>query len=682
MKKKLFFAVVAIGLLASCAENEYVGEVTPNPNPGNGTESAIVFSSGTKAITRTDKIGEGAANDLNKNFVFKGTKTTSHTNVFIDYQANYKLNTAHQTESNSNDWEYVSYKNVPAGVTTNVGVVAFSTSNDNSTGVTQSIKYWDYATDQYDFAAYSLGKGTGTTPTYATSSAINMANVGTSNTVYTLTGSVDQLKACYISDLLTAYNRDGVSDYGNVVTFKFRSLATKIRLAFYETIPGYSVKNINFYSVAEGGTASTTPTLFTSTAVLPSGSGKMEITYPTTGFNKRPNGSSADTDYNKAHVKFTQADQVEATSTLTFEAINNFATSAEGQIAANTSPYIGRASNDASYAGGLVDNAGKYYTILPFEDGANLLLRINYTLVSTDDSNEEINVKNATAVVPAELAKWNPNYAYTYIFKISDMTNGSTGVDGDNKIVTGLTPITLDAVVVDSEDGVQETITTVSEPSITTYMAGKIITSNDEYKYVDDSTPIYIIVNSGTSNQTLVVSGNDPNAINAELYTATIADGAVQTISEESVDNALTNGAKDSETAPTTWTVTDINSKTLVVTKSNLLQASSEIAAADSPTGNVITVPGAKFIPANANTTYVFRYKTAAVGEGYDAGTVLVQGTNLKGYYTKSGTTYTECSATGTADGSTVYYRKTNAKAAGYQYKIIKVVAGSTTPEP
>ena len=247
-------------------------------------------------------------------------------------------------------------------------------------------------------------------------------------------------------------------------------MATKIRLAFYETIPGYSVKNIQFYSVAEDGTASSTPTLFTSSAVLPSGSGTMTISFPTTGFNKRPGGSEANTDYNKAHVSFAQASGVSAASTVTFGGLADFANAEKYETASDdpATGWIGRASNSPTYAGGLDNGSGKYYTILPFETGANLQLRINYTLVSTDGSNEIINVSNATAVIPAELAKWNPNFAYTYIFKISDMTNGSTGFGPDGITpVYGLTPITLNAVVVDSEDGIQETITTVSTPSIT-----------------------------------------------------------------------------------------------------------------------------------------------------------------------------------------------------------------------
>jgi hypothetical protein len=182
------------------------------------------------------------------------------------------------------------------------------------------------------------------------------------------------------------------------------------------------------------------------------------------------------------------------------------------------------------------------------------------------------------------------------------MTNGTTGIDqATGKPAMGLTPITLSSVVVDSEDGVQETITTVSEPSITTYTKGKVVTENDEY--VSGNT-IYVIVNSGTSNETLTVGTN------ANLYTVTLEDGAAQTISEESVDNALANGTYDSTAK--TYTVTDALGKNLVVTESDLLEASTKIEATDSPTGNEISVVGAKFTAGDAGTIYAFQYIKSA----------------------------------------------------------------------
>ena len=86
--------------------------------------------------------------------------------------------------------------------------------------------------------------------------------------------------------------------------------------------------------------------------------------------------------------------------------------------------------------------------------------------------------------------KWKPNFAYTYIFKISDKTNGTTGnmpVDPDNPSGStddpeGLHPITFDAVVVDATTGNQETISSIATNSITTYANGSEVTKNGEYK--------------------------------------------------------------------------------------------------------------------------------------------------------------------------------------------------------
>lgn len=663
MKKNVFFAAVALAALTSCADESFVGDEAlrkANEQAGN----AIVFSTGVNTVTRAEKTGIAAAALLNNEFVFVGTKSTSATSlVFDQYTAHWVANTANTTESNSSDWEYVNYK--PA---TTSGLY------DSGNGV-QSIKYWDYSATQYDFAAYSLGTGVEVTPatdpktyTYADASAI-----ATENKSYTLTGSSDELKACYISDLVTAYNRDGISDYGQPVQFKFRSLASKVRLAFYETVPGYSVKDVQFYTAASPTALATDgtqndPTLFTSSAVLPSGSGTMTVTFPTTGYDNR-----SDADYNKAHVAFAQASGVDAVSTIVLEDLDYLAAAEYKEATGNL--YLGRASNAATFAGGLESGTGKYFTVLPYETGANLQLRIKYTLVSRDGSGEEITVDNATAVIPAELTRWKPNYAYTYIFKIGDMTNGSTGVDGSNNIVTGLTPITLDAVVVDSEDGVQETITTVSTPSITTYAQGKVVTENDEYKA---GVPVYIIVNNGTSNVELTVNTN------AKLFTATVESGAIQTISEASVNNAFVNGTYDSSAK--TYTVSDAAGKHLVLTdtESTLLSSITEIAATDSPNGNAVTVNGAKFTPA-AGTTYVFQYLvSAAVSASPAVYTQVSSGTSLtegKTYYTSSygdGAFVAGSSATANESTYELTTAATAATPAVYQYKVIKVVSSGS----
>lgn len=188
--------------------------------------------------------------------------------------------------------------------------------------------------------------------------------------------------------------------------------------------------------------------------------------------------------------------------------------------------------------------------MLPSEGAASAItLRIDYKLTSVDGSKETINVKGATATVPAEYTEWKSGYAYTYIFKISQDTNGSTGGSS-----TGLTAISFDAVVVDDEaNGLQETITTVSDNSFTTYgyKDNKVTTNGNEYV---NGTEIYATVYSAGAT-----------VAPQKLYTVTLEDGATQTINEASVANALVNGKKGTDAK--TWTVTDYAGKDMVVTE-------------------------------------------------------------------------------------------------------------------
>ena len=588
MKKNLFYAVVAIGLLASCADNEYVGEVSPNPNSG-GDNQAIVFSSGTKALTRADHTDQEAAELLGKNFVVEGVKwnggTDDKVNVFDHYNVNWKANTANTTTSNSSDWEYVAQE-----------------MHAHTAAAAQSIKYWDYAKSQYDFIAYSKGTATAVYDANDYEAGTNVlftkiTPTTLSTSAYTVKGKAADLSKVYIADLVTAYRDKSPSDYNNVVNIKFRSLSAKVRVALYETVPGYSIQagSVKFYTDASTVDATGKAHLYTTGSEAFNEEGTYKVYYPTTGYANSPDGTSPNTDYNKAHLSF--AAETSGTATVKdFGALDLTNTATDKETAEDAGKvYLGRASNEATYAG---DNAVNHYTVvIPNETGAVLNLKVNYKLVSTDGSGEDIDVTGATAQVPAVYGAWKSGYAYTYIFKISQNTNGLTNPSAGP---AGLWPITFDAVVMNDEvDGVQETITTVDDPSVTTYAKGKVVTENDEYKTGNN---IYVMVNGATLT-----------AANAKLFTVTLASGAAQTINEASVANAITNGVYDSTAK--TYTVTDANEKAMVVTESDLLNIVTEIAAADAPYGNAIPVNAGKFTPSAAGT-YVFQYTITAPGTG------------------------------------------------------------------
>lgn len=548
MNKYLIIAASALAL-ASCSSDDFLGDGSGNGQ--NSANSMITFGGETGKILRAanDKTGGDAALLLDKNFVvvgFKGSKKDAANNenyAFDHYNVNYVAGTANTTESNTANWEYVNQDMKVKGA---AGSLAKGGAKQ------QTIKYWDHSCDSYDFIAFSMGKGrtdAGAT-TYATPTAVDKANLATA--AYTLTGDVNTLGECYISDMNTVKE----ADYNKkAVAMSFRHLTSKVRIALYETVPGYVISDVKFYDVANGGTFSDNGTLFGTF----NNKGTLTVYFPTTG-----TANEGNSDHNKAHVSFEAATTDGIVSKKEFGTVN-YNNQVEGEILEKTG-YLSQTAATPSYCG----DAKEYYqTVLPAEGNSQPAnLRIDYKLTATDGTGEVINVKGATATVPAKYTEWKSGYAYTYIFKISQNTNGSTGGGS-----TGLTAISFDAVVIDDEkNGLQETITTVSDPSITTYgfKDGKVTTAGNEYVAGTDIYATVHVPATGTEAAT--------TAAPQKLYTVTIDAGAAQTINEASVANAIAKGTQDA--TGKTWTVTDANGKKMIVT-----------AAADGVATTVDSVP-------------------------------------------------------------------------------------------
>lgn len=553
---KFFIAAASALALASCSSDDFLGEIQGNEQ--NGATSAINFGGDTGKITRATSEGADAAGLLGNNFVvvgFKGSKTDAANNenyAFDHYNVNFKDGSAFSTESNRAGWEYVNQKMEVKGIDASLA---------QSGATQQTIKYWDHSCASYDFIAFSMGKKDAASK-YATPTHVDKGHL--KDTAYTLSGNVNTLSECYISDMKTV-NRE---DYGKTVSMSFRHLASKVRMALFETVPGYVISDVEFYTDATGTTPTTDGTLIGKF----NNSGTLTVYFPTTGTVKKD-----EKDYNKAHVKFTASTSEGEVGVLDFKKFGavNYNNQKEGTILKGTT-YLSQNAAKPSYCG-----AG-YQNVLPSEGKASAItLRINYKLTSVDGSNEVINVKGATATVPAEYTEWKPGYAYTYIFKISKDTNGSTGGTS-----TGLTAISFNAVVVDDEaNGLQETITTVSDNSITTYgyKDNKVTTGGNEYvNGTDIYATVYVPAAGETPAQTFAPQ---------KLYTVTLEAGATQTINEASVANALVNGTNDATAK--TWTVTDKAKKKMVVTETT--GVASEVTSVPAYSGHTLSVNALKW---------------------------------------------------------------------------------------
>lgn len=463
--KKIVLMAAAIVTLAACTSEDYLGNEDA-ARVGKG-EKAISFSSSTGRVTRAT--GSEAATALGNSFNVYGVKKvgTTYTNVFAkdafsaatDYNAqtytvSWTTSTAGTTASNTSDWEYVDEAN------------------------NQTIKYWDYSANQYEFVAYKATVGNPTITNYQKDG-------------FTVTATAEQLAGLYIADKVTITEKNGSptmpatakdNKIGDIVQFKFRASATKVRLGIYETIDGYVVKNVNFRPQASEFTATT-------------GNAKLCGSF---------NGSSASAGADTYTVTYNATSGIAQLATAT-------AASAYFDFGAfNSSTSLGTSSTDPTWASGSAD----YHAVRPNTDHVgNMQLKVDYDLYC-EATQETIHVTNARCVVPSIYMAWNPNYAYTYLFKISDNTNGTTGVEGTSP--EGLYPITFDAVTVETTDGGEVgTITTVSTPAITTYMEGSVSStvSSTGITYATASAkPIYVTVNTDGTLQNLT-------SANLKLYT-------------------------------------------------------------------------------------------------------------------------------------------------------------------
>ena len=603
MKKSLLtFAAFAGLALTSCTGDEFADLSTSKTTNGENGESPILFSSMNKGMTRSDFKGSDAATKLGNKFVVsakKGSTTASTTGTitFDNYVVEYSENTAHTTASNVANWEYVGKGRIKHAI---------------DKGITsQTIKYWDYSQSQYDFIAWSTGLKTAIYEGTPNAGEVLVSAINpnaTATKAIQFTGTAADLSQIYISEITTVKK----AQYGDTpVEMKFRSLGTKVRIGISETIPGYSVRSVKFYTtgglltktgdVLDAGQIVDDATIFSTGADIYT-EGTYTVTYPTVD-------SEGNDDNNQAHVSFEPKSGVAQTTKVSWGGLN-YTIAEEGEKTPGE-VYLGRTSNTASFAGDPETNY--YVTYLPNETGTNLNLRVDFVLEAIDGGGETIEVKNAKAQVPSIYTTWKPGFAYTYLFKISDKTNGRTGVydptQADDATVNsdpaGLYPITFDAVVVNEEDNdaTQENITTIATPSITTYQQQSTVVNADEYTV--NGKDIFVTVNEGDALVTLTGK--------AALYT--IPTGKT----EAEVVDALQ--MQDDDAASGT-----IKGRSgLVLTQATAVADIASIDAANKYTltnsvqfgadGNAIPVAtdqALRFRPA-ANTTYAFVYtKTAA----------------------------------------------------------------------
>lgn len=489
MKKNLFLAALAFVAMASCTSDEFVGENT-SPTPDNAA-GAIQFGSEASKITRATKNTGTVSQMLDGQFKVYGTKNVKNGNddaystVFPSYIA-WNNNSLIATTSNpdgsdtSNGWEYVGTTSIKYGEA------------QTSLASEQTIKYWDFAAANYHFVAGSP--------------AGNFQYITTSNDVTgaTVTGLAGHISANSTGTGITTdpvYIAEPVKvepgDYAKPVTFRFVRQQSRVRVGIFETIPGYKITEIKFYPYNESsndwGTTSGDNIVLASTTANYFQGGASDVVVGTITYDWSTTPASYSFTYDAAVNK-----TLVQKKNWYGGKYNDGTDPAWTEMAITSSETnIGKLyGKDAD-----MDAITGYFTVLPTAatTASPLLIKCDYTLTSeVDNSGETIKVYGATAAIPAAFCKWAPNTSYTYLFKISDNTNGKTN---PNKPAVGLFPITFDAVAIAENNAEVGYITTVSTPSITTYQEGSVTATG--IKYVPGSGKVIYFTVQDDTNGTL-----------------------------------------------------------------------------------------------------------------------------------------------------------------------------------
>lgn len=381
MKKQLICAVAGLAL-ASCSSDSLVGESPVN------NEAPIAFTAGQRNITRTTTGTplEESYNDFGV-WAYKTRTAGDPTKQLVmdNYQVGYKK------EANKTVWYYEGL----------------------GTDAKQILHYWDLSYTNTNFYAYA---------------PYNTAVTISGNTI-TVPSSVN--KAGDAKDVVYAGAQALNSDKAKpntYVSLQFKHLGAKVNLKFYEDIPGYSVELIE---VTKGGNdIQATPAVAT-------------VENATTTYTKGQylTDAEATISYNESMVPTADVKNVGTLSdaNLVFNITEN----------TNDSKLVPSAVNTGVQ--GYLESPTTYYAVAqPKTSTTGFTFHVSYKLTAEDGSGEVIYVRDARVFVPAStgegdsktyIAAWQPNTKYTYTFKITKNTNGSTG-DTDPSVSDPAVPAT------------------------------------------------------------------------------------------------------------------------------------------------------------------------------------------------------------------------------------------------
>lgn len=413
--KKYFYLTVLSALVAGCTSDGIIEQLPETPNTQNGgaeTDMPMGFVVSSKNMTRATMLQDVGIYNFGV-FAYKSSETSYSVmdNYLVGYmntakKAGYYMTKENQTTlgdgsgttSGESMWAYEKMGNTEYDYTGGDGYYRKDDKRYISNNSKQYLKYWDNAADNTMFYAYTpyVNKD-------FTSIAVTFDN--STKTLDIPSGAInDGYNNNTDYEFMYAATQVNKADYGKDVSLQFKHMTAKINIKFYEDLEGYDVRVINL-SNSYGGVYAV-PSIKSAAGTYSRGT-----YYKSTGAKLVFNGTTAEL----SQVGAVEHDVTKASELLMFAApeVQKIATTS---VEATPSPT-------------------SYYGIPKSDATGGLTFHVSYEL--TSDTGERITINNATAYVPANMCNWQPNSHYTYIFKITKNSNGTTE---DNPVVDPTDP--------------------------------------------------------------------------------------------------------------------------------------------------------------------------------------------------------------------------------------------------
>ena len=554
MKKVLILACAA---LTACTNDIDLG---PNKEQVETLSNAIGFQRAKKNMTTT-KAAQTLQSQGHYNFGVWGYKNTDPDHaIMANYLVGYKdengkngynMSTANQTTLGDADgvangksmWAYeLMGSNQYSHVSNGSGEHYYlDTQNAYKSNLTeQFLRYWDLSSARTTFYAYAPYVNQTATSTEV------IFNNGTPKTMTFPNGSIVMGKDQPADqEFMYAVTKVEKINYKEDVKLEFHRMGARIQIKFWEDIPGYTVtmKKLSTNSVTSPSTL--TEGIYAKPAIAPitsSGNRYTEGKYLTK--------TGADIVFNNDETTAAAPD-----ATVTFKGVTNIAKSC--LTFDIPTEQLGENRGDAKHS------ATKYYMI---PRGANFdpviaatddlkktgfIFHVSYELTN-NQTGETIIVTDAKVFVPADQCNWLSNKSYTYVFKITKNSNGTTDkkdpkpeddliVDTDNAlypiVFDGCTVVDYEEVEVpDTGDGfvitegtynyylnlsktTVSTSATESDRTITVSNAHKVNSSSTSIEAADEDIKVYFGATEASTSSVVVTYNSSAKTFSIKVQT-------------------------------------------------------------------------------------------------------------------------------------------------------------------